>query len=177
MLAGVTLGAGGGTVAVLVGWVSGVPVAVAGFWAGFYWASFTFGRIIFGIIADRINVTNAIRSMIALAAGGAALLWWNPTDSVSFAGLAIMGFALAPVFPLLISSTPGRLGVSDATNAIGFQVGAASFGIAILPGLAGALAERTTLEVIPPFLLATSLIMLALHEIAVRGHRREATLG
>jgi fucose permease len=146
----------------------GVPVTLAGFWAGFYWGSFTFGRFVFGIIADRINVTNAIRTMIAIAAGGAALLWWNPVDWVSFAGLAIIGFALAPVFPLLISSTPGRLGVADATNAIGFQVGAASFGIAILPGLAGWLAERTSLEIIPPFLLTTALIMLALHEVAAR---------
>lgn len=146
----------------------GVPVAVAGFWAGFYWGSFTFGRFVFGIIADRINVANAIRLMIAIAAGGAALLWWNPVDWVSFAGLAIMGFALAPVFPLLISSTPVRLGVADATNAIGFQVGAASFGIAILPGLAGSLAERTNLEIIPPFLMTTALIMLALHEVAAR---------
>ena len=90
---------------------------------------------------------------------------------VSFAGLALLGFALAPVFPLLISSTPARLGVADATNAIGFQVGAASFGIAILPGLAGALAERSTLEVIPPFLLTTAAIMFILHEVAVRAHR------
>ena len=146
-----------------------VPIAVAGFWASFYWGSFTFGRIVFGIIADRLNIANAIRAMIALAAAGAALLWWNPDDWVSFAGLAIIGFALAPVFPLLISSTPRRLGVADATNAIGFQVGAASFGIAVLPGLAGALAERTSIEIVPPYLLTAMLIMLALHEIAVRG--------
>lgn len=146
----------------------GVPVAVAGFWAGFYWGSFTFGRFVFGIIADRINVANAIRAMIALAAGGATLLWWNPADWVSFGGLALIGFALAPVFPLLISSTPRRLGVADATNAIGFQVGAASFGIAVLPGLAGVLAERMGIEIVPPFLLVAMLIMLALHEVAVR---------
>ncbi len=147
----------------------GVPVAMAGFWAGFYWGSFTFGRFVFGIFADRLNIANAIRAMIALAAAGTALLWWNPVDWVSFAGLAIIGFALAPVFPLLISSTPQRLGVADAANAIGFQVGAASFGIAILPGLAGALAERASIEIVPPFLLAAMLIMLVLHEVAVRG--------
>jgi fucose permease len=148
-----------------------VPVAVAGFWAAFYWGSFTFGRFVFGIIADRVNVVNAIRTMILLAILGAALLWWNPIDWVSFGGLALLGFALAPVFPLLISSTPTRLGVADATNAIGFQVGAASFGIAILPGLAGALAQRTSIEIVPPFLLVTTAIMFVLHELAVRKPR------
>jgi fucose permease len=147
-----------------------VPVAVAGFWAGFYWGSFTLGRFVFGIIADRINVVNAIRTMIVLAIAGAALMWWNPVDWVSFAGLAVLGFALAPVFPLLISSTPSRLGIADATNAIGFQVGAASFGIAILPGLAGGLAERTSIEVVPPFLVVNAAIMFVLHEVAVRAH-------
>jgi fucose permease len=150
----------------------GIPVAVAGFWAGFYWGSFTFGRFVFGIIADRINVVNAIRTMILLAIVGAALMWWNPIDWVAFGGLALVGFALAPVFPLLISSTPSRLGVADATNAIGFQVGAASFGIAILPGLAGAMAQQTTIEIVPPFLMVTASIMFVLHEIAVRGHTR-----
>jgi fucose permease len=106
--------------------------------------------------------------MILLAITGTALMWWNPADWVSFAGLALLGFALAPVFPLLISSTPSRLGLADATNAIGFQVGAASLGIAILPGLAGALAERTSIEIVPPFLMATATIMLVLHEVAVR---------
>jgi fucose permease len=149
----------------------GVPVAVAGFWASFYWASFTFGRFVFGIIADHINVVNAIRTMILLAILGTALMWWNPVDWVSFAGLALLGFALAPVFPLLISSTPTRLGIADATNAIGFQVGAASFGIAILPGLAGALAERSSIEIVPPFLLVDATIMLVLHEVAVRAHK------
>lgn len=146
----------------------GVPVAVAGFWAGFYWASFTLGRFLFGIIADRVNVVNAIRTMITLAIAGTALLWWNPLEWVSFAGLALIGFALAPVFPLLISSTPVRLGLADATNAIGFQVGAASFGIAILPGLAGWIAERTTIEIVPAFLMGCATIMLILHEVAVR---------
>ena len=150
----------------------GVSVAAAGFWASFYWASFTFGRFVFGIIADRINVVNAVRTMMLLAILGTALMWWNPVDWVSFGGLALLGFALAPVFPLLISSTPTRLGVADATNAIGFQVGAASFGIAILPGLAGALAERSTIEIVPPFLLVTATIMFALHEVAVRVPQR-----
>ncbi len=147
-----------------------VSVAVAGFWVSFYWGSFTFGRFVFGIFADRINVVNAIRTMILLAIAGATLMWWNPIEWLSFAGLALLGFALAPVFPLLISSTPSRLGLADATNAIGFQVGAASFGIAILPGLAGALAERTSIEVVPPFLITTAAIMFVLHEIAVRVH-------
>jgi fucose permease len=108
--------------------------------------------------------------MIAASGVGALLFWWNPADIVSFLALALMGFAMAPIFPLLTSITPGRLGVADATNAIGFQVAAASIGIAVLPGLAGALAERTTLEAIPPFMVATFIILFTLNEVASRRH-------
>ena len=53
-----------------------------------------------------------------------------------------MGLALAPIFLSLISTTPKRLGPQRVGVAVGFQVGAASPGIALLPGLAGLLAER-----------------------------------
>ena len=76
-----------------------------------------------------------------LPASVAALLWWNPVNWVGFLGLLILGFAMAPIFPLLVTATPLRLGAADAGNAIGFQVAAASFGIGVLPGLAGALAD------------------------------------
>ena len=146
----------------------GVPVAVAGFWTSFYWASFTLGRFLFGFIADRVNVVNALRLLMLLAVAAGVLLWWNPVNWVGFLGLAILGFALAPIFPLLVSSTPQRLGVADATNAVGFQVAAASLGIAILPGVAGVLAQRISPEIIPPFMIACTLAMIALYEIAVR---------
>jgi fucose permease len=146
----------------------GVSVAVAGFWTSFYWASFTLGRFLFGFIADRVNVANALRLLMLLAVAAGALLWWNPANWVGFLGLAILGFALAPIFPLLVSSTPQRVGVADATNAVGFQVAAASLGIAILPGVAGILAQRLSPEIFPPFMILATLALIVLNEIAVR---------
>ena len=148
----------------------GVPVATAGFWVSVYWASFTLGRFVFGIIADSVKPINATRVMIAIGGLAATLIWWNPVDLVSFLALALMGFVMAPIFPLLISTTPTRLGVRDATNAIGFQVAAASVGIAVMPGLAGAIAERTSLEAIPPFMVVATILLFVLHEVAVRKH-------
>ena len=148
----------------------GVPPEIAGLWAGLYWGSFTVGRIFFGVVADRFAAIPTVRAMSLTAIAAAALLWWNPTNWLGFVGLLVLGFALAPVFPLLVTATPLRLGSADANNAIGFQVAAASFGIGVLPGLAGALADRTSLEVIGPFLVVWLIAMFVLHEIAVRGH-------
>lgn len=150
----------------------GASVAVAGFWVSFYWASFTFGRLFFGFIADRVNVLNTVRLMMVIALISTLFIWWNPVDWVSYAALATLGFAMAPVFPLMISSTPLRLGVADATNAIGVQVGAAALGIAVLPGLAGVLAQQMGIAVIAPYMVTAAIVMLVLQEIAVRGAKQ-----
>lgn len=146
----------------------GVAVAVAGFWTSFYWASFTLGRFLFGFIADRVNVVNALRLLLGVAVAAGLFLWWNPANWVGFLALAVLGFALAPIFPLLVSSTPQRVGVADATNAVGFQVAAASLGIAILPGVAGILTQRISPVVIPPYMILCTLALIGLYELAVR---------
>ena len=151
----------------------GVPPELAGLLSSLYWGSFTVGRIFFGIVADRFSAISTVRAMGITALGAALLLWWNPIDWVGFAGLLLLGFALAPVFPLLMTATPSRLGNADANNAIGFQVAAASFGIGVLPGLAGALADYSSLEAITLFMVVGLLLVAILHELAVR-HPSEA---
>lgn len=146
----------------------GVDVAVAGFWASAYWATFTLGRIVFGFISEGRSVVRMIRGCLALALVGALLMMWNPTELVGFLGVAFLGFMLAPIFPLLVSETPLRIGVAYAQHAIGFQVGAANLGLALMPTLAGVLAVRTTLEIIPPFIIGSLLVLIGLHEVLVR---------
>jgi len=147
-----------------------IEPAAAGLWVSIYWASLTVGRILFGFAASRIRIDALLRVAMLGCVCGAALIWWDPTDlqllgmRISFVGLALLGFSLAPIFPLSMSNTPRLIGARHAPNAIGFQVAAASLGIAALPGLAGFLAERRGLEVIGPFLLILAVTMLVLHE-------------
>lgn len=153
--------------------VRGVSPELAGLLSSLYWGSFTVGRIFFGVVADRFSAISTVRAMGIMAFVAALLLWWNPINWVGFAGLLLLGFALAPVFPLLMTATPSRLGNADANNAIGFQVAAASFGIGVLPGLAGALADYSTLEAVTLFMVVGLLLVAILHELAVR-HPAEA---
>ncbi|GAB4436620.1 MAG: MFS transporter [Anaerolineae bacterium] len=153
----------------------GVAPDLATGWIGLYWLSFTIGRIIAGVI---VAATGAIRLLRISAAGlivGALLLWVNASDALSFVGLIVIGFAIAPLFPLLVSCTPARVGAEHAANAIGFQVAAAGLGIAVLPGLAGVLMTQTgNLEVIGPYMVAFAVIFFALHEFTLARERRVA---
>jgi fucose permease len=141
---------------------------VAGFWASAYWGSLTVGRIIFGLVTDRLGVTRSLRLVMIGAMCGAILIWGNFTGWLSFVGLALMGFSVSPLFPLSISATPGRVGAEHAANAIGFQIASGGLGFSLLPALAGVLAENVGLEVIGPFLLVAAGVMFLLHEVSVR---------
>lgn len=124
----------------------GIPELTASTWVGIYWGIFTLGRILFGLIADKVRLDPILRIAFLLAAIGAILLWWHPTDWISFGGLALMGLAFAPIFPSLIATTVNRVGHLHSSNAIGFQVAAAGLGGAVLTGLIGVFATATTLE-------------------------------
>jgi len=141
-----------------------VAPSTAGLWVSIYWGSLTAGRLFLGAVADRVGVVALLRMCIVGIILGSALVWWNVADPVSFTGLALIGFSLAPLFPSLISSTPRRVGAAHAANAIGFQVAAGSVGVALLPGFAGVLAKSLGLEIVGPFLFAASIMLLLLHE-------------
>jgi fucose permease len=159
----------------------GIDPTAAGLWVSVYWASLTVGRILFGIIATRIGTTALLRLAMLGCILGAALIW-TPAQilnlPISFLGLALLGFFMAPLFPLSISDTPHLVGKEHAANAIGFQISAASLGFATLPGLAGFMAERLGLEIIGPVLVVLAVAMFLLHEAFVRSStHREAQPG
>ena len=146
----------------------GMAPAPAGLATGGYWASLTAGRVVFGQIAASVSRRTVLRIGLGLAPLGAALVWVNAGAASSVAGAALLGFALAPIFPTLISVTPERVGAPFAPHAVGFQVAAANAGIALIPGAVGVLARRLGLEVVGAFLVAATVLLLVLQEAAMR---------
>jgi fucose permease len=146
----------------------GIDPQIAGVWAGGFWATFTIGRILGGFFAHRLRITTLMIGAISLALGGSILFWWNPLPLVGVIGVFIVGFAMAPMFAGLISSTSQRVGEQHTANTIGIQISAAGLGGAILPALAGYLAERFSLEAIPIMLSFSLLGMLTLYWLSTR---------
>jgi fucose permease len=146
----------------------GVDATRAGTWVSLYWASLMAGRISLGFIVERVGPVLLVRVATALAVVGAAVFAapWLP-DAASFAGLALLGFALAPIYPGLMTETPRRMGPAHAPHAVGFQVSAATAGVAALPSLAGVVGQRVGLAAIPVFLMGCTLVFVLLHETLV----------
>ena len=145
----------------------GMDANSAGFWVSIYWGSFTIGRMFFGTYMPKVSVLTLLRGCMIAAGAGAVLLWWNPSTVVGLIGLVVLGFAQAPLFPVLISETPRFLGAAHSQNAIGFQVAGAGLGIAALPGLAGLIAAQVGLEVVPPFVVVSLVLLFIVHELRV----------
>ena len=144
----------------------GIATGAAGIWIAIYWGALTVGRVVSGALASRLTANALLRIGTIGALAGAVLIWWDPGMGAGPAGLAALGFALAPIFPTLIAETPARLGSAHATSAIGFQVAGACLGVAAIPGLTGLLATRAGLEVIGPCLVTTAVLLLLLQEVA-----------
>jgi fucose permease len=146
----------------------GIDPTVAGTWISLYWGALTFGRIITGIIVDRVGAVRLLRWSMVGVVIGAALVAVRITPAVSFLGLALVGLAEASIFPTMIAIVPERFGPAHGPNVIGFQIGAAGLGVAVVPGLAGVLAGRIGLEIVGPYMIGAALLMWVFFEATIR---------
>jgi fucose permease len=140
---------------------AGIAVAV-------YWASIGVGRVVFGLIADWVGIDFMLRCCLLLAAAGAVFFAVVPGSGGAFVGLILAGVGLAPVFPCLMTRTPQRLNPAVSFHAIGFQVGAAMIGAAVIPAFLGLIAGRYQMNAIPVGIVIVAVVLWLLHEWLVR---------
>ena len=146
----------------------GVPPGPAGSVVGLYWGSIGAGRVVFGLVADRVGIDRLLRYCL-LAAGAGAVLFALPLPAAAaYAGLVLAGFGLAPVFPCLMTRTPQRLGTALSSHAVGFQVGAAMIGAAAVPAALGLVAGAVGLRAVPVGAAVLSGLLWLLHEGLLR---------
>jgi fucose permease len=152
----------------------GMSPRLAGASASIFWIALTAGRVAFGQLAARVAPDVILRATLLGCPLAAALLWLDLSPAANVAALALLGLACAPIFPLLVSITPARVGDAHASHAIGFQIAAAYLGVAAVPGLTGVLARWYGMEVIALVIASSALATLLLHEAVLRRVRAEA---
>ncbi|MEN6410555.1 MAG: MFS transporter [Anaerolineaceae bacterium] len=146
----------------------GISPQAAGLWTGSYWGMFTIGRVLAGLYTKRVGVVPLVFGSLATALSGAVLLWWNPAEWTNLVAVALIGFAIAPIFPALVSGTSGRVGARFAANTIGMQMAVGGLGSAAIPGLVGVLTRNVSLEILPVCLTALFMMLLILYGLAVK---------
>ncbi len=153
----------------------GINPTVAGFFAGSYWFTFTIGRVVAGIIAKRVGAKSLVVGGLVGALVGAGLLVWNPFPAANVIAVAIIGLAIAPIFPAMMSGTSQRVGAHFAANTIGMQMAATGLGTALIPGLMGVFARQVSLEVIPYSQFGVFALLLVVFLITLRSEKYAST--
>jgi fucose permease len=123
------------------------------------------GRLVFGLLRFPLTPHQLLRRCIAGAVVGSTLLALDLGHAASFAALALLGFAIGPIFPALVATTPQRLGGAHTANAVGFQVAAAALGQSLLPTSFGVVADEWGIAVLPFLVLASALALQLLYEV------------
>ncbi|MBM7493729.1 fucose permease [Micromonospora luteifusca] len=146
----------------------GVSAAVAGGCVSAYWGSLFVGRVVQGVVAERLGAGLVLRVSLVGMAVGAALIAVPGPAALAVLGLVVVGFAAAPVFPLLTLTTAERVGAAHADRAIGLQIGAAGIGAALVPAGLGVLIANTSVQVLGSALVVLALALIVLHEWGAR---------
>jgi fucose permease len=128
-----------------------------------YWATMFVGRAILGPVAERFGPGRVLTGGVAGLVAGSALLTVPGPAAVPVAGLAVVGLAAAPIFPLLTLATAERTGAADPTRAVSLQVAASAGGNAALPAGLGLIIGALTASALGPALLLLSLLLAGLH--------------
>lgn len=139
----------------------GLSASAAGLATFGYWAALTAVR--FGLALPRRSppARAVVRWGSGLAVIAAAVIWLQPGAAGTVAGFAVLGGALAGIFPALVALTPDRIGQWQAQRVIGWQVGAAAVGGAGLSAVIGWLISLTSLAVLGPALTVLALLLVA----------------
>jgi fucose permease len=168
---GVELGIGHWSFSILTGARMIEPKAAA-FAVSTYWACIFVGRLMTGFSVDRLGTVSLVRGgMLVAAAAGLSFAALPLSATLSAVVLGVLGLAIAPIYPGLMSETPRRVGVSAAGHAVGFQVSAATAGAVLLPTVGGVLAGWRGLELTAGFVAFAAVLLVALHELLLQRTR------
>lgn len=146
----------------------GVSPETAASFAGMFFIGITVGRAICGFITMKFDDTNMIRMGEAFIALGTVAMLIPGNETISLAGLVLIGIGCAPIYPCVIHSTPAHFGADKSQAIIGVQMACAYVGTCAAPPLFGIIANKITIAALPLYLLIALGVMTVMHEILTK---------
>lgn len=144
--------------------VRGVDAAKAAAWISLFLGGITLGRFLSGFVTLKLNNTRVIRIGQILILSGTGLMILPLSETFQLVGIIITGLGCAPIYPCILHETPVRFGKEHAQEIMGFQMAVAYVGSTFLPPLMGLIGSRTTMAVLPYFLLIYGIVMFIASE-------------
>lgn len=142
----------------------GMEEEIAASFASMFLIGLTIGRAISGFITYKLNDTNMIRLGEAMMLLGIAVMVLPLGQFAAMAGLMLVGFGCAPIYPCVIHSTPDHFGAENSQAIIGVQMAAAYMGVCMMPPLFGLIANHITVSLLPAYLAIITVVMILMCE-------------
>ena len=118
----------------------GIAEDTAAGWVALYFAGITIGRMLGGFLSLKVPQRKMIYlGLCVISLGILSLLL--PYGGTALAGLFLIGFGCAPIFPGMLHETPRTFGEENSQSLIGVQMAGAYLGTTMIPpafGLIGA---------------------------------------
>lgn len=139
----------------------GLDAETAAMFASLFYLDITLGRFLCGFVADRLGDNKLIHmGTLTTIAGAVLILLPLPIHLPALAGLIVIGFGCAPIYPSIIHSTPANFGAENSQAIIGVQMASAYLGSTFMPPLFGLLAAHVSIGLYPVYLLLFGGLML-----------------
>ena len=139
--------------------VKELSAAAAAQWVSLFYGGITVGRLITGFITMKISNRILIRMGQTTAFTGVMLLLLPLPITFSLIGFIFVGLGCAPIYPCMLHETPTRFGKENSQGIMGYQMALAYTGSTFLPPILGFIAARTTIGLLPFFVLSYIIIM------------------
>lgn len=146
----------------------GYSVERAASFLAFYYGGITVGRFLSGFLSMKLSNRQMIRAGIISALAGLFLLIFFQNDILTGAAIVLVGLGLAPIFPSMLHETPRRFGKDSSQVLIGYQMGFAYVGSAVLSPLLGVMFQFTGMELFPPVMVLIAGGLLLMSELLNR---------
>ena len=137
-----------------------IAAETAAGWISLYFIGITFGRLLSGFFAIKLQHRQMIRLGLILIGVGLVILLLPVQDDFVLFGLFLLGLGLAPIFPSLIHETPINFGSEYSGAMIGLQMACAYLGMTCMPPLFGRFGTKMSYALFPVFLGALFLLMI-----------------
>lgn len=146
-----------------------VSKEVAAAFGSLFFIGITVGRFFSGLISEKFGDRNMIRMGTGIImAGILCVLLPVQTEALALAGLVIIGFGCAPIYPSIIHSTPFNFGEENSQGIIGIQMASAYVGSTFVPPLFGLIANHISITLFPFYLMAFFVLMIVMIEKTYR---------
>ena len=142
----------------------GMEEEIAAGFGSLFLIGITLGRFLNGFMTYKLTDRALIRLGQGIMVLGVILMWlplgpWN-----SMAGLLLIGFGCAPIYPCVIHSTPEHFGEENSQAIIGVQMASAYIGVCVMPPLFGLIANHITVALLPAYVGAITVLMIVMCE-------------